>query len=127
MSIFLSIGKNVSSIIAFLSIPGIIPLVRSKWAYKYRNIFQWLGPLKPMATLLHAMRRIRNVSIEILQEKIADTAEIASSDRTLASKKDVMSLLVQARMREPTDSGFKLTDDMMTEQVVSLLYSVIRK
>ena len=113
------VGKNISFIIALLAMPGVIRLLRTEWTYNHRHVFRRLGPLAPMETVLDTMRRIREVSAKILQKKIADTAAVTPSDSTLPNKKDVMSLLVQARTREPTDSGFTLTDDMMIEQVVS--------
>lgn len=116
------VGKNISSSIAFLALPGAVRLTRSDWAYNHRHLFRNLGPLAPMEILVDSMWRIRKVSAEILQEKIADSVAIAESDSTLAGKKDVMSLLVQARMREATDSRLTMTDDMMMEQVVSISF-----
>lgn len=118
------VGKNISFIIALLATPGLVRLLRTEWTYNHRHIFRWLGPLAPMETVLDTMRRIREISAKIVQQKIADTAAVAPSDCALPNKKDVMSLLVQARMREPTDSGFTLTDDMMIEQVVSYCASI---
>lgn len=60
------------------------------------------------------MRRIKAVSAEVLQEKVSDSA-VSASDT--ASKRDIMSLLVQARKREE-GQGYRMSDEMMMEQVV---------
>jgi len=61
------------------------------------------------------MRRIKNVSAQILREKVAETAAVPASDSTL--KRDIMSLLVQARTAEAS-GAYKMSDEMMMEQMV---------
>ena len=71
--------------------------------------------------MVDSMHRIKRVSAQILDEKVADAAALAAGDSTLAGKKDVMSLLVQSRTQEkPSTGGSKMvmSDSMMMEQVV---------
>ena len=67
------------------------------------------------------MRRVKRISASILEEKIADATAILAGDSAISGKKDVMSLLVQARMQESDEgSGYRMSDEMMMYQVVSL-------
>lgn len=86
--------------------------------------------------MLSCMHRIKAISRIILDEKLEDTAVGADDMHT---KKDIMSLLVKARMSEAnrdsaTDakepggrssetgpSGYRMSDEMIMNQVVSRL------
>ena len=70
------------------------------------------------------MRRIKSVSASILAEKISEASAIVANDSTLEGKKDVMSLLVQSRIREfgHGSGGYKMSDSMMMEQVASIYF-----
>ena len=108
-----------------MSIPGVPDLLRSEWLYKHRH---WLGKnsfLAPAEVMINSMHRIKQVSAQMLQEKVTEAAAIASGDSSLAGKKDIMSLLVQARTQEKNSSGsggakMTMSDSMMMEQVVSI-------
>lgn len=62
------------------------------------------------------MRRIKTISAQILKERAEETATlIAAGDNTL--RRDIMSLLVEARLRGSKD-GFEMDDGMMMEHFV---------
>lgn len=65
------------------------------------------------------MRRIRVVAAKIVEQRVKEAQESLDSDGALPPKKDVMSLLIQARMREEGEPGMKMTDEMVMEQAVS--------
>jgi cytochrome P450 len=60
------------------------------------------------------MHRIKNISAQILREKIAD-ATVTVSDT--AAKRDIMSILVRARIADK-DEGYQMSDRAMMDQVV---------
>ena len=64
------------------------------------------------------MHRVKTFAASIVQERIQEARAVIASDSALPGKKDVMSLLVQARMREEDESGYKMSDEDMVEQVV---------
>ena len=117
---FRYLGINLGRIVLVISIPGIPSLLRTNWMYRHRH---WLGKVaffQPLEVMVDSMHRIKQVSAQILDEKIADAAALAG-DSTLASKKDVMSLLVQSRTHEKASTGgtkMVMSDSMMMEQVV---------
>jgi hypothetical protein len=61
------------------------------------------------------MHRIKKISAQILAQKMREASEVASSDDV--AKRDIMSLLVRARMNEKGD-GYQMSDAAMIEQVV---------
>ncbi|KAF8587077.1 cytochrome P450, partial [Ramaria rubella] len=109
-------GPNIATLIAFMTIPGFPQLIRTNCAYKYRN---WLfrgSLLSPLQILLSAMHRIKTVSGEILREKLAEADSLRDSE----SKRDIMSLLVRARMNEKEES-YKMSDRDLMEQILTFL------
>lgn len=68
------------------------------------------------------MSRIRRISREILTEKIHNSALTAGD---VASKKDIMSLMVRARASDSDgekgegEEGYRLSDEALVDQVVS--------
>lgn len=82
------------------------------------NIFIYLLYLKillaPAITLVGAMNTIRKISANMLQEKLADLS-ITADDTT--SKRDIMSLLVRARVADKS-GGYYMSDSTMMDQVV---------
>ncbi|KAI0345150.1 cytochrome P450 [Trametopsis cervina] len=119
-------GQNAALIIGLVSIPGVARLLRTDWLYKHRSWLGLISYLKPMEVLVASMRRINTISSQILRERTMDAMAIAASDSTLAGKKDIMSLLVQARMREAAaavgaDAGMVMSDEMMMQQVLTFL------
>lgn len=120
-------GANLARFIAIMSVPGIVPLLRSDWLYRRRAWLARSSLFAPLETVLTSMRRIKCVSAKMLQEKVREARAIAG-DAEMKGKKDVMSLVVQARMREAKgtgEGGYRMSDAMMMEQVVrsSLLSS----
>ncbi|KAF8528746.1 cytochrome P450 [Gautieria morchelliformis] len=108
-------GSNIARFVALLTIPGFPRLLRSDFAYRNR---QWLfrgSFLSPSRTLLSAMHRINAVAREMLKEKLAE-ADVKDA----ASKRDIMSLLVRARMNEKGD-GYRMSDQDLVEQVLTFL------
>lgn len=64
------------------------------------------------------MRRIKSISADLLAEKIKD----ASSQSDLESKKDVMSILVRARIADMAETeGYMMSDQAMMDQVLTFL------
>lgn len=119
------IGKVLALFMVLVSVPGVPSLLGSEWLYNKRRWLEKCGPLAPTSVLINSMRRIKAVSASILAEAKADAAAVAASDSTLAGKKDIMSLLVQSRMREASEGpGYKMTDAMMMEQVVCFFVPV---
>ncbi|KAF9005232.1 cytochrome P450 [Cyathus striatus] len=116
----LQTGRNVARFIAIVSIPGAIRFLHSKWAFKYRHIFERMGTLNQLYTLLDSMFRIRQVSASILEEKMRDSA-IALSDTE--AKRDIMSLLVRARKIDLAreKDGYAMSDKAMMDQVLTFL------
>ncbi|EJD08216.1 cytochrome P450 [Fomitiporia mediterranea MF3/22] len=115
-------GSNLARIIALVSVPGVPYLFRTEWLYNHRHWMEKVPLFAPGATLIECMRRIKRVSAMILEDAKSHAAAVVASDSTLACKKDVMSLLVQARMREGSSGpGFSMTDAMMMEQVLTFL------
>lgn len=79
----------------------------------------------PTEVLLASMRRIKLVSSQILQERFEETAAfVAAGGSTL--NRDIMSLLLEARLREGED-GYKMDDKMMIEHVVRTIYFSVCK
>jgi hypothetical protein len=64
------------------------------------------------------MHRIKEIWKQILKDKMREASTVASSDDV--AKRDIMSLLVRARMNE-TEDGYQMSDEAMMQQVVSWL------
>ncbi|KLO20689.1 cytochrome P450 [Schizopora paradoxa] len=112
-------GKNLASLILLMSVPGFPSLMKTDWLYKRRHWFRVWRFLAPIEILLESMRRIKTISSQILRERTQETASlIAAGDNTL--RRDIMSLLVEARLRESKD-GFKMDDAMMLEHFLTFL------
>lgn len=65
------------------------------------------------------MHVIKKVSAQMLKDKIAD-ATVVAGDNTV--KRDIMSILVRARIAEKGD-GYQMSDRAMMDQVVRGSYS----
>ncbi|KIM92041.1 hypothetical protein PILCRDRAFT_109592 [Piloderma croceum F 1598] len=63
------------------------------------------------------MHRIKKVSAQMLEEKIAD-ATVSVSDT--AAKRDIMSILVRPRITDK-DGGYRMSDRAMMDQVLTFL------
>lgn len=75
----------------------------------------------PGSIVADSMYRIKQVSSKMLEEKVADAA-ISASDTV--AKRDIMSLLVRARIADKGD-GYQMSDRAMMDQVVCVI-NVIR-
>jgi hypothetical protein len=126
-------GANISLFILIFSIPGVKSLFASEWMY---NHHRWLRKIPALGTcncpypitvlmlyalasssvLVDSMYRIRKFSEQLLKDKMREASTVYSSDDV--AKKDIMSLLVRARMNEKGD-GYQMSDDAMVQQVVS--------
>jgi len=73
-----------------------------------------------LGLLIDAMHRIKEISREMLKEKMA-VADSVTSD--FEAKKDIMSILVRGRMSDIAGGKgeFALTDKAMVDQVVSIV------
>jgi len=70
-----------------------------------------------LGLLIDAMHRIKEISREMLKEKMAVASSVNSD---FEDKKDIMSILVRARMSDMAGGKgeFALTDEAMVDQVV---------
>lgn len=94
--------------------------------YNHRHLFRRIPQLGPIEVFVSAIRRVKAISAQILEERTKDAMAVAAGDSTLAGKKDILSLLVQSRMMDRTNgagAGSKMimSDEMMIEQVVRWL------
>lgn len=131
------VGSNMARMIAFLHLPGFAKLIGSKFFYKMRHIIYWIplicnshllrrsNPqqllmfyLAPATIVSDSMYRIRAVSAKMLEEKLADAAQVNASDT--AAKRDIMSLLIRARIADKGD-GYHMSDQAMMDQVLTFL------
>lgn len=64
------------------------------------------------------MNRVKVFAAAIVKQRIAEAQEAMDSGGSIKGKKDVMSLLIQARMREEGEAGYRMSDEEMVEQVV---------
>lgn len=115
-----SLARVLMAFTAAFTIPGARQFLTSKFAYNHRHWFKmipWMGALE---TVLTHMATIRRVASGIVQERINEARAVMESDSVLPGKKDVISLLIQARMKDENDAGFKLSDEQLMEQVVSI-------
>ncbi len=68
---------------------------------------------------MDCMRRIKAVSAKLLVQKISDASTVSD----IESKKDIMSILLRARMSggEKDNDGYMLSDQAMMSQVLTFL------
>ena len=77
--------------------------------------------IAPLSTLLESIRTVRQISQQMLDEKIQETSGISADDMH-TKKKDIMSLLVRARQTDVIKNSreYTMTDEAMVAQVVRL-------
>ncbi|KAK7437940.1 hypothetical protein VKT23_018375 [Stygiomarasmius scandens] len=130
-------GPNIAKLIVTMLIPGAPKLLLSDFAYRHRNVLRGWTFFEALAVLLSAMHRIKRISSEMLQEKMRESfasgaAELPEGDSELGGKKDIMSILVRARMREErvlhkeslrgeSLAGYRMSDKAMMDQVLTFL------
>jgi len=120
-------GHNIARFILVLSIPGAPAFVQSEFAWKIRHsVLNKINFFRPLVTMMESMRRIKEVSEELLLQKINEAAAISPDDS--ATKKDIMSLLVRARANEEkanagvsTISDYRMSNKEMMNQVLTFL------
>lgn len=126
-------GTNLAKLILVMSVPGGPQLLASDWAYRHRH---WFSTIKfiseflqhkqlylvltvrspgAIGTLIDAMHVIRKISEQMLEEKMADAHIVVEAKEP---KKDIMSLLVRARIGDKEGSGYLMSDQAMMDQVV---------
>jgi cytochrome P450 len=110
-------GMNIELMAAFMVIPGISQLLASEWAYKYRSWFAKLPLVAPASILIGAMYRIKKIAAKMLQDKLMDSADSADD---LTAKRDIISLLIRARMSDKS-GAYHMSDAAMVDQVLTLL------
>ncbi|KAL0069273.1 hypothetical protein AAF712_003638 [Marasmius tenuissimus] len=115
-------GPNIAKMIIAMSIPGVSALLLSDFGYKYRSIFRATKLTSHIATLVGAMYTIKRISRNMLSDKIRESLEsgITEGDSELHGKKDIMSILVRARISE-TEGQYKMSDEAMMNQVLTFL------
>ncbi|KAJ7624697.1 cytochrome P450 [Roridomyces roridus] len=111
-------GSDIILLACLTSIPGAARLLSSDWVVRHRK---WLGriPLpismfSKLETLLDSTHRIRNISRQMLREKMA------APDDT-STKKDIMSLLVRAALDADSADEAMIDDRAMVDQVLTFL------
>ncbi|KAL1715868.1 cytochrome P450 [Schizophyllum commune] len=115
-------GRMLARFIALVSIPGVARFLQSDLAYRWREVLgRFVQP--QTRTLLESMHRIKRVSAGILEEKMK---EAHSAPGDFETKKDIMSILVRARMAEEKASegrkvGYAMSDGEMMDQVLTFL------
>ncbi|KAI0056515.1 cytochrome P450 [Artomyces pyxidatus] len=114
--ISLQSGVNLAVLSSLVAIPGMPAFLASEMGYRYRHVFACLKLLAPVKTFIGSLHQIRRISREMLREKLADTAVDAAD---MATKKDIMSLLVRARKGET--KGYQLSDEALVDQVLTFL------
>lgn len=67
--------------------------------------------------MVDAMHRIKGISAEILADRMREASSVAITDDIV--KKDIMTLLIRARMSEK-GGGYQMSDEAMMQQVVGL-------
>ncbi|KIJ48186.1 hypothetical protein M422DRAFT_247958 [Sphaerobolus stellatus SS14] len=104
-----------SAAVTFL--PGFHHFLRTKFAYKYRKYLfpGFLSKLREFQTIIECVHCAMYVAKVMLAEKLRETDVKASE-----AKKDIMSLLIKARLND-TEDGYKMTDQDLLEQALTFL------
>ncbi|KAL0960786.1 hypothetical protein HGRIS_005807 [Hohenbuehelia grisea] len=113
-------GVNIARFMVLASLPGFKRFFNSEWAYNHRHWFSTFAFLAPGGIAIDSMHRIKKISAQMLEEKLADSA-VAAADT--AAKRDIMSLLVRARKAEMEQekAGYAMSDQQMMDQVLTFL------
>ncbi|EKM75454.1 hypothetical protein AGABI1DRAFT_132240 [Agaricus bisporus var. burnettii JB137-S8] len=117
--IALQSGPNIARLILLMVIPGSPRFLASKWAYRHRELFDYLPTFfYGISTLVGSMYKIRRLSKQLLQDKLQEAAHVSDID----AKRDIMSILVRAQKAEKEGrDGYKMTDQAMMDQVLTFL------
>ncbi|KAF7967394.1 hypothetical protein HWV62_34447 [Athelia sp. TMB] len=109
---------NLVKMLPLMLTPGVPRFMASEWGYRHRHWFAAIPMFAPAATLMRSMYTIKKISAQMLKEKLEDSAHIAADDT--AAKRDIMSLLVRARMADKGE-GYQMSDGAMMDQVLTFL------
>ncbi|KAF9029929.1 cytochrome P450 [Hymenopellis radicata] len=117
--ISLNSGQNLAIGIAIHALPGATRLFGSEWMYRHRWILRQIPLLRFTEIVVDRVHRIKDVSAKLLAEKLHDASTVSDID----SKKDVMSILVRARMSGggKDSDGYVMSDQAMMDQVLTFL------
>jgi len=117
--ISLQSGLNLARLILMVNIPGFSKFVLSRIGWHTRNIWQYIPNFGVLGILVDSMHRIKAVSRAILDERMREAQVVGLTD--VEAKRDIMSLLVRARMSDKDETAFKMNDDQMMDQVLTFL------
>ncbi|KAF8875065.1 cytochrome P450 [Infundibulicybe gibba] len=111
---------NLAKLIGVMAIPGGPRFLASERAYQYRSWISKITFIGPISKLIDSMYRIRRISTRMLQDKMQDSA-VTLSDTD--AKRDIMSLLVRARMADlaKDKTAYAMSDEAMVDQVLTFL------
>ncbi|KJA18896.1 hypothetical protein HYPSUDRAFT_69561 [Hypholoma sublateritium FD-334 SS-4] len=118
-------GPDLAGFIAIVSIPGVVRFLSSRWATAHRDIFSWFPFTNTIPALLGSMERIRAVAAVMLSQKMAAAAAVQEDGE---AQRDIMSLLVRARLSEARGAlkagagpVYAMSDTAMMDQVLTFL------
>ncbi|KAH8825622.1 cytochrome P450 [Flagelloscypha sp. PMI_526] len=115
-------GHNLMLGQIFFSIPGFSAYVNSEFGYRTKElIFTWLPFGSKVIKLTDTMHRIRALSKQMLDEKMAEAAQFGVSD--VKEKRDIMSILIREREAEKSKGAgeVSMNDKAMMDQVLTFL------
>ncbi|KAJ7152969.1 cytochrome P450 [Mycena filopes] len=114
----LQTGTNLAKLMFVMSLPGVAPLFRSSFLFRYRLLLKRIPGFHDLGTLLDGLHRIRTISKELLTAK---TADLSVSPDDMSTKKDIMSLLVKSR-KAAMDAGTEaMSEQAMLDQMLTFL------
>jgi len=114
-------GWNLTWLIILVHIPFFESYILSKLGWYTRNVWMWLpgSSWKCVGMLIDAMHTIKRVSRDVLDERMREALVVGVTD--VEAKRDIMSLLVRARMSDKDETAYKMNDDQMMDQVLTFL------
>ncbi|KAI0312134.1 cytochrome P450 [Amylostereum chailletii] len=99
-----------------LSIPGVSPILKSKFGYKLQHVFKLAAATEPLNIFVNFLHNARRISRQILHAKLKEDA--ADSE----TKKDIVSLLLKTRKAaEGSKSGYTMSDEALTEHIQTFI------
>ena len=116
-------GENLANLFLALTVPGMPAFFQSRTAWRLRNFFKRFRATYSVGVTIDAMNRVKACSRAILQERIAEVSAAIGETGTIRQK-DLISVMLQARMTESTDEkdgGTYFDDEMMAEHVLTFL------
>ncbi|KAG7444977.1 cytochrome P450 [Guyanagaster necrorhizus] len=116
-------GPNMARLVLFVSLPGGAKFLSSNLAYKIRGMFSYIRFFAPLTPLIDSTHCIRDISKQILDQKMKETSESGVSVDDTHTKKDIMSILVRARQADLNKdrTAYAMSDAAMMDQVLTFL------